>query len=327
MGTLRLLQIGVGGFGRSWLKTIRQNPGVELVGAVDVSEKNLLEAKEIMDNPALPTFFDHREALRSVEADAAVIVTPPRTHLSIATDALEAGLHVFMEKPITYSFEEAKRFYGSYEAYGRKVMVNQNYRWTREIQAVKRAIESGAIGDIGYIDWNFRRMHVPRQGTWREHSPDFLFTDVSIHHFDLLRYFLGAEPVRIQAHGMRPPWSWCEGNMVGGAVFEFPGGITAYYFGSLEDAGTETTWNGDVRIVGKDGAIELIRDVPVWVKSDRSVEPLPLPEMEYTSQSYSLHEFVRSVRSDTTPVTDLKDNVKSHDHPLRGWLDFSPIRA
>jgi predicted dehydrogenase len=115
----------------------------------------------------------------------------------------------------------------------------------------------------------------------------------------------------VSAECLHPRWSWCEGNLVGGAMFDFPGELKVYYTGSLAATGSETTWNGDIRIVGSDGTIELINDEPMIVRNNKSVERLPLPEMDYVSQAYSLHEFIRSVRDDTTPITDVKDNIRS----------------
>ncbi|CAG7645167.1 Gfo/Idh/MocA family protein [Paenibacillus allorhizosphaerae] len=311
MSKLKIIQIGVGGFGRSWLRTVKANPDAEMAAVVDVSESNLAEAKSILEHDALPAYQDYREAIRSVAADAVLIVTPPRTHIEIALFALEAGLHVLTEKPLSYSFEEAMTLYEKRPRYGKQVTVNQNYRWTPEIQAVKDGLTSGVIGKIAYVDWTFRRMHNPRQGTWRVQSSDFLFTDVSVHHFDLMRYLLGTDPIAVCASGFRPSWSWCEGNMVNGAFFRFPGEVNVHYFGSLEDTGTLTPWNGNFRLVGNEGAIELTDDVPTLVRKDGSKEQLPLPALPYESKGFTLDAFVRSVRSGAPSVTDLSDNIRT----------------
>lgn len=311
MSRLKIIQIGVGGFGRSWLRTVKANPDVEMAAIADVSENQLTEARTTLENEALPVFQDYREAIRSVAADAVLIVTPPRTHVEIALFALEAGLHVLTEKPLTYSYEEAMQLYEKQPQYGKQVTVNQNYRWSPEIQAVKEGLTSGVIGDIAYVEWSFRRMHNPRQGTWRVNSSDFLFTDVSVHHFDLMRYLLGTDPIAVCANGFRPSWSWCEGNMVNGAFFRFPGDVTVNYFGSLEDSGTLTPWNGNFRLVGSEGAIELTDDVPALVRKDGTREPLPIPALAYESKGFTLAAFAQSVRSGTPSVTDISDNIRT----------------
>jgi predicted dehydrogenase len=307
-----VIQIGVGGFGKSWLKTVLQEQEVELAAIVDVADENLEVAKQLLQGKVVPVFRDHHEALSKVKADAVMIITPPHTHMAIAFDVMKAGLHIFLEKPLTYSIEDAGEFVRKYQHYDKKVMINQNYRWMPEIQALKQAIAGGLIGDIGYIDYNFRRLHNSNVNTWRVHSGEFLFTDVSIHHFDLIRYFLECEPEYVTAQGIRPAWSWCEGITVGGAIFEFPKGVLMNYFGSLSDFGSSTTWNGDIRITGSEGAVELSHDVPYLTGKGGERQELPLPEMQYSSQGYSLHQFVHSVRHGTTPITDLSDNIKSH---------------
>lgn len=312
MEPLKVIQIGVGGFGRSWLKTVLKEPEVDLVAIVDVADENLEYAGELLQDKAIPMFHDHNEALSSVQADAVMIITPPQTHMTIAFDVMKAGLHIFLEKPLTYSFEDALEFVRKYECYDKKVMINQNYRWTPEIQAMKQAIANGSIGDIGYVDYSFRRLHNSNVDTWRVHSGEFLFTDVSIHHFDLIRYLLECQPEYVTAHGIRPSWSWCEGITVGGAIFEFPKGILMNYFGSLSDFGSPTTWNGEIRITGSEGAVELCNDIPYLSGKGGERQELPLPQMQYSSQGYSLHQFIYSIRHDTRPDTDLMDNIKSH---------------
>lgn len=311
METLKIIQIGVGGFGRGWLKSIKNFPGLELVAAVDVVDASLAGAREIMGNDSLPLYTSHLDAFREIKADAVLIITPPRTHVKIAADAMEAGLHILMEKPLTYSMEEAEELSRLYAAYPKKMMINQNYRWYPHIMALKEGLDQGLIGKLAYVDWSFRRLHVPSGGTWRVQSSDFLFTDVSVHHFDMMRFLLGMEPESVTAQGTSPSWSWCEGITVGGAIFNFPDGVQANYFGTLEETGTMTSWNGTARFVGSEGAIELTNDIPTLVKKDGTVEALPLPKMEQTSKGYTLQEFVKSIQQDTVPVTDVSDNLRT----------------
>ncbi|MCZ8512694.1 Gfo/Idh/MocA family oxidoreductase [Paenibacillus filicis] len=309
--TLSLIQVGVGGFGRAWLKSIAAHPEYRMAALVDLSEEAVNEARTILQDQGIPAFGTLEEALGAVSADAVLIVTPPRTHVALALKALEAGLHVLTEKPLSYSIEEAMTLYEKRSVYGKQVVVNQNYRWSAPIGAVKRALDDGIIGDPAYVEWSFRRLHNVRRGTWRVSSPDILFTDVSVHHFDLMRYLLGSDPISVCAQGFRPSWTWCEGSMVNGAFFEFPGGIRVNYFGSLEETGSLTPWNGNFRITGSEGAVELTEDVPYVVRRDGSREELALPDGTAESKKVTLDMFKDAVLEGTKAATDITDNIRT----------------
>src|SRR5690606_18211388 len=90
------------------------------------------------------------------------------------------------------------------------VMISQNYRYRPEIQSIKNAVEQGKVGPVEYVEWNFRR--ATKFGGWRDQYQEIIIEDMSIHHFDLLRYILGKNASSVFAKSMRPSWSWFNGN-------------------------------------------------------------------------------------------------------------------
>ncbi|WP_100407412.1 Gfo/Idh/MocA family protein [Bacillus solitudinis] len=305
---IKVIQIGVGGFGQSWLEILRDFEDVELVAVIDVQENNLQEARRFLDDDTIPLFQDHHEAFEKVDAEVAIIITPPQTHKRLALDALEAGLHVFMEKPIAQNFEEAKELYQQSKKYDKFIMISQNYRWRPEIKAMKQCIQEGEIGEVEYGEWNFRR--ATKFGGWRDEYHEILIEDMSIHHFDLLRYLLGRDATSIYSTSMKPSWSWFGGNAVASAMIKFDE-VLINYFGSWVTRGKETSWNGEVRLVGSKGIVELVDDIPFITKNEANRMALELPSTNYTDREYSLYEMVQALKENRKPVTDIEDNIKS----------------
>ncbi|MCZ8516946.1 Gfo/Idh/MocA family oxidoreductase [Paenibacillus filicis] len=315
MEPFRLIQIGTGGFGQSWLQIVKEHAGVELAAVVDITEANLQEAGEKVGLPPERLFLTPEEALAKVEADMALIVTPPQTHKALALQALEAGLHVLMEKPLTHTYQEALELLEGSRHYAYQVAVSQNYRWRPALQTVRKLLDEQAIGQVGYIEYEFRK--AMKFGGWRDRYQDILLEDMSIHHFDIMRFLLGKEPVDINARSFRPAWSWFSGNPSAGASIRFEDDIHVHYFGSWVSWGKETTWNGDIRIVGDRGAIEIIDDaVTLWTGEEPAAavgREVELVQMPYTDRASSLEDFVASVKAGKTPATAIEDNLRSFE--------------
>src|SRR5579883_2813162 len=97
---MRLIQAGVGGFGNSWIYTVRDCDGFHHVALVDPNPEALRAAGEISGVPPERQFTRIEEALQRVEADGLIDCTPAPFHPHITTAALRSGLHVLTEKPL-----------------------------------------------------------------------------------------------------------------------------------------------------------------------------------------------------------------------------------
>jgi len=310
MKKIRVIQVGVGGFGKSWMELVMGYENTELAAIVDMIPDNLAEAKRVTNLSEDVLFTDSLEAFAKVNADLVLIVTPPKTHNQIAKQAIEAGFHVMMEKPLTHTFEEAEDLLEFTESSDKKVMISQNYRWRPPVQTVKKIIEEGIIGRIGYIEFEFRK--AMKFGGWRDQYKEILLEDMAIHHFDLMRYLLNKEPVEILAQSYKPDWSWFSGNPTAGVWISFQDDIKVNYFGSWVSRGKETTWNGDIRVVGDKGAIEMIDDqVHYYLENEEEGHKVNLTQMKYEDRLASLDEMVTSILENRQPSTSIKDNLKS----------------
>jgi predicted dehydrogenase len=169
------------------------------------------------------------------------------------------------------------------------------------------------IGQIGYMEYEFRK--AMKFGGWRDNYSEILLEDMSIHHFDIMRYLLGVEPTEVYAKSFNPSWSWFSGNPSATLSISFENDIEVSYFGSWVSRGKETSWNGDIRIVGEKGAIEVLDDevflFTVNEHDEATYETIKQVHIPFDDRMSSLDNMVQSILNHTTPATSIEDNIKS----------------
>lgn len=317
----KVLLLGMGFWGRRWLELIRNTERCELAGVAG-SQSEIQEICGLYRiNPAI-TFTDFREAIAGTEAEIAVVVLPGVLHFEADRLALERGMNLITEKPLAMDMEEAGKLLELKERYpAQKFMTSQNYRWRPYNQAIKHAIEQGIIGRVESILLEFRQQE-DLQG-YRSGLEMPLLQDVSIHHFDLIRFFTGADCNEIYCRCWKPSWSLYEGRPNTEAVLRMSNGITVTYNGSWAARGKETSWDGNFTITGEKGCLTLDADGKVYFYEHEKAESVvldtgsrqgievPQPGMEYTEMEYGFHMFMDSLEQNFVPETTLEDNVKS----------------
>ena len=87
-------------------------------------------------------------------------------------------------------------------------------------------------------------------------QPYMFLMDMSIHHFDMMRYVLGADPVSVQCTSWNQPWGWHKGDAAHAIVFRYEDGLVATHVACGCAVGSQTNWNGDWRIEGPKGSID-----------------------------------------------------------------------
>ncbi|RME63298.1 MAG: gfo/Idh/MocA family oxidoreductase [Caldilineae bacterium] len=226
---------------------------VEVVGAADVVEE---PGRSRAQDLGCPFFTDHRQLLAETQPDVTVIITPHPFHAPIAIDALNAGSHVLVEKPIAVQVKEADEMIAAARANGRILAVNFQHRHRPDVKAVKRLVESGALGRIqrvtGVFPW-LRTAAYFRQagwrGTWKGEGGGVLMNQAP-HDLDLICHLVGP-PTQVFAL-TRTRLHAIETEDTVTAVLEWAeGGQGALYFSTTE-AGPRT-----LEISGTGGVIRL----------------------------------------------------------------------
>ena len=317
---MNVIQVGIGGMGSTWLRAVQRSPLVEFAGFVEINDEIARAQAEAYHFDSSLIFQSLPEALENVEADAVINVTPPEIHREICVAALEAGLPVLTEKPLAGNLAEARAIVEAAKATGMLCSVAQNYRYRPLAQTIKRLLDSGELGAVAAVRAEFFRG--PHFGGFREQMPHPLLVDMSIHHFDLMRFFLGSDAVTIDARSWNPPWSWFDGDASAAAMIKFANGAQASYTGSWCSQAFETSWNADWRFECERGVI-LVEDDRVYIQRLKGVDKgargqssihderreIPLVGMERESQDYLLHEFYEAVTQGETVSTTAQDNI------------------
>lgn len=306
---IRLIQAGMGGMGNTWLKAVSASDEACYVAFVEIDEgtaRKQCDAYGFDPGTVFPTL---PEAMARVPADGVLIVTPPQFHRMQSVEALRAGLPVLSEKPLADTMEAATDIVAAANETGVLHMVAQNYRYSVPVQTLKSVLDSGTMGPVGSATVRFFRG--PHFGGFRERMVHPLIVDMSIHHFDLMRYLLGREVEEVRGFAFNPAWSWFDGAASALLSFRCRGSVHVGYHASWCSQGTETPWNGQWRFECERGVVALEGD-RVWVQrtGEEAVE-VPPEEPRLTGQAYLLHEFVSALQGGPVPATTCQDNIRS----------------
>jgi len=309
---VRVIQVGAGGFGRTWLPRVRSDDTVSLAALVDVDEATLDAAREATGLSPSACLTDFRKAFRTVQAEAVLIVTPAPLHHEVALAAFDCGLHVLTEKPLADSMPHACLVVEAARRAGRALMVSQNYRFRPWARTMRRIIRSGEFGRPEALSVRFARS-VSFRDALRARLDRPLVRDMSIHHFDLMRALTGRDPVTVYARTWQPSWSPFEEDACAAALLEFEDGLKVVYEGSWVSRGPQTAWDGHWSVECRDALLEFC-DGRVHVRpsahpdTDSEVELDPGP---VSGQAAVLAEFRRAVAEGREPETSGRDNLVS----------------
>jgi predicted dehydrogenase len=306
---LRLIQVGVGGFGESWTDVVEKSKYAKAEAYVDINEEALKMASKAHKMPKKRCFTSLDIALEKVEADAVLAVVPPAVHAEVAIKALKAGLHALTEKPIADTIENAKKVVTEAEKRNLKLMVSQNYRFRKGPRTIRKLLETEKVGKPSYAVINFHK--APRFIGFRLKMEHPLLVDMSIHHFDMIRYIFNADAESLYCRTWRPSWSWFEGDPSASAIIKMENGLQLTYFGSWVSLGWETTWDGDWRIECSNGGIHWDENVWVSLGEPRTIYEESMVPMPFEGRDYSLYEFAEAIKQNRQPETNGRDNLKS----------------
>jgi len=235
----RFLHIGAGWWGQRWIRAILDRDDCVLAGVVDARQEAIDSVVDEFDLDCQMCSTDYRKALKETDADTAVILVPPAMHKEVAIAALEAGLNILMEKPLAVTWLDALEIYASWCKHGQvPFMISQTRRWSDHIAALKRFMESGRLGNVGMINIDYR---THRNFTdWRVDMKFPVLEDMSAHHFDSVRYLIGAEAVNVFCKSFKTPWEWFSGCSASSAIVEMTGRAVLNYSSCWTTQGRET---------------------------------------------------------------------------------------
>ena len=307
---MRLIQAGVGGFGNSWIYTVRECDGFYHVALVDPNPEALHHAGEAAGVPPERRFTRLEEALEKVEADGLIDCTPAPYHPATTTAALNAGLHVLTEKPLADSLQAARVMVQTAAECRRTLMVTQQFRYFDQPRCLRGMIADGVIGEVDHLVIEFQI-----QGLlfgWRKQMRHPFLMDMAIHHFDTMRYLLGCNAARVQARTWNPGVSNTSGDMNAFVWIEFENGARVNYTGAFAAPGVDTGWNGRWVITGTRGTL-------VWNQRDEWGPIRLFRQHADLSQYHEMHFFTPLPEVWGEPIWAPSIGPQGHHYDLYHW--------
>lgn len=190
----RLPRIGVIGFGY-WgpnvVRNLRDTSMADLVGVAEARPERHGEIRRLAQG--VRVFDDHRRLLEA-DIDAVVIATPIHTHFDLAREALLAGKHVLVEKPMTASAEEAAELIRVAANASRILMVGHTFVYNPAVQELARLVQDGELGRIYHVD--AARLNL---GLFQRRSN--VIWDLAPHDVSILLHLLGRPPLLVSSWG------------------------------------------------------------------------------------------------------------------------------
>lgn len=256
-GRFRVVQVGLGAWGRSWAEVARAAQGCELVGLVDQFGPARDWAVNELGFPEQRVHASLEQALAAGPADAVLVVSPPATHRAVVSEALAANQHVLVEKPLATTVEDARMLVDAAATADRVLLVSQNYRYRAPAQTVRRLVAEGVIGRLVAVEAACRRdtRDVFPAGDFRFAMEHPYLLDMAIHHLDLLRAVTGDDVVELVARSWRVPDSPYEHDPAMAALLRLGCGAVVHYQGDWATRAAETSWNADWTLIGEHGRI------------------------------------------------------------------------
>ncbi|MEJ5299755.1 MAG: UDP-2,3-diacylglucosamine diphosphatase LpxI [Thermodesulforhabdaceae bacterium] len=289
MKNIRIAVVGTGYLGQFHVEKLLKLPHVDFKGVVDTNENR---AKFIAERFKVPYFSSHREILNQVEA--VIVATPTVSHFDIGRDFIEAGVHVFIEKPMTLNLDEADQLIELAEKRGCIIQVGHIERFNPAFRTLKAQIESPSF------------IHARRLSQFKERGTDVdVVMDLMIHDLDLLFALVPHQISELWAVGKSIVTNFSDTAF---ARIVFSNGVVAYLEASR-------VFSQDIR------RMDIVDNGRCLVADYKNREVYEVPLKPYENQGNSnilrfldvepgdalleeLQSFVESIRSGSKPLVD-----------------------
>jgi predicted dehydrogenase len=182
--------VGLGYWGPNLIRNLNELDGSDLRWMCDLDEPRLRSIGRRY--PAVRPTMSFDDLLCDSGLEAIVIATPVSTHYPLALNALRAGKHVFIEKPLAASSEEAEELMSVAEERGLTLMPGHTFLYSPPVNMIRDLIQSGELGDIYFISTS-------RVNLGLHQSDVSVAWDLGPHDFSILRYWLDETPAHVSA--------------------------------------------------------------------------------------------------------------------------------
>lgn len=315
--------IGVGQRGQKHLELLGATAGARIVAIADTHEPSLRQASRLVAGQPedVRAYQDWRQLLADDRVEAAIVVLPNHLHAEAAIATLQLDKHLLLEKPIALTVEDCRRIEAAAECSRGLLQVGLELRYSPVVQRLRSEIAAGRIGEPR-MAWchEFREPFHEKVDDWilDPARSGGTFVEKNCHHFDLLGWLLGSEPVRVSASGGSDVVYQAQPGILDNAwaIVEHAGGKRA----SLGIGMFSTTPRLQLGVLGDAGLIEgdlSRREVVVHLADGtRSCVSVADPAAERVAAHggadlLQMEDFIRAIARGERPGVTLRDGVRS----------------
>jgi myo-inositol 2-dehydrogenase / D-chiro-inositol 1-dehydrogenase len=260
--------IGTGNRGSYLLRTVLAQPNAKVVMVCDNKPDRLDRAATAAAEHAPATTTDWRKVIEDKDVAAVYIATPPNLHAKMAVAALEAGKHVYCEKPIGITPRQVADVLKAARASKKVFLAGQQLRSVNQYQRAIQAIRDGAIGDV---IWVKAQRHATADLPYDGSSGDWYYDvsksggyliEQSVHNLDLCNWAIGTHPDRcsgigtIALHKNEPPGRTIFDS--GSMTYVYPKGVTMSFTQMVFHPRTLPAGGQYIYVYGTKGALDLM---------------------------------------------------------------------
>ena len=185
--------VGYGYWGPNLVRNFAEVPGAKVAAVCDLDTAKLAVVNRRF--PAVKTTTDFRDLINDPGIDAIAIATPVDTHFELALKVLRAGKHVWVEKPMTETADQARQLIDEAQRRNLVLLVDHTFIYTGAVAKMGELIKSGDIGQIFYYDSTRVNLGLFQRDV-------SVISDLAVHDFSILDHLLGEKPVAVSANGM-----------------------------------------------------------------------------------------------------------------------------
>lgn len=300
---VRLGVVGLGNIGRHHVDRILSGaiPGCALTALCDI------DTGKSQLYPSLPFFASQTELIRSGKVDALLIATPHYSHTPLGIEALEAGLHVLIEKPISVHKADCERLIAAHRDKSQTFAVMLNQRTDPYYQKIRQMVQHGELGRIHRIHWTitdwFRSQAYYDSSAWRATwagEGGGVLLNQSVHNLDLFQWMFGM-PHKVRAVCSLGRYHNIEVEDEVSAIFEYYDGTTATFI----------TSTGEAPGINR---LEIVGDMGRLVKEGDC--------LKFHQNSVASSQYIRSTPEgyQTPPVSTIQMKIPNHGEQHTGII-------
>ncbi|WP_078379037.1 Gfo/Idh/MocA family protein [Sutcliffiella halmapala] len=311
--------VGAGSIAPNYAEAIRLHKETTLAAVCDNNPK--VKDGFVKTNSVQKYYQNYQDLLQDSSIDVLCICTPSGMHAEMAIEAIKAGKHIIIEKPIALTLEEADRVINAAEKYGVKATVAFQKRFNPAVIQTKQKVDNGSFGKMIHanttVRW-YRDQSYYNQDQWRGTASmdGGALMNQCIHNIDLLRWMMG--PVKKIVGFTTTRRHQIEMEDVGVSILEFESGALGVIEGST--AIYPIDLEASISIFGEKGTAivggKYVNELKEW--QFRHEEEAPFKETNKTNDSQSemihgeghypiIQDMVSAIKEDKSPAISLQD--------------------